>query len=458
MPVASAGSRQQANRLFWLVCVVTSVFSVVILLTLLLSIAVQAWPVFLPSEARYAAAIKAAEKELISLSEQLESEKVAGQAAKRDASDSQQSTQSIISQLEIKLEALQEAKSELSGSFLSKPPSPNPGAAGIGPALLGSIWVCLGCTLFFLPLGVGTAIFLEEFQPRNGFLRWLSGLLQLNISNLAGVPSIVYGILGVTAFAAMFGYFGSPEDPVFEIGSRFKRQYVTEGMQVVFVPTEDRDEIPAISDGMTAYQSDGTQVTLNIIDDNDEFPEDDATLNVSLFPDAEGGVVVDHAWYSFRLPFGRSVLTASLTLMLVILPVVIIATQESLRSVPSSLRAAALGLGCTPWQTVRNVTLPAALPGIMTASILAMSRAVGEAAPILMISGIVSIAAGPKHFMDDFSILPLQIFYWAGLPEKHAPIDFPNISAAAIIVLLVVLFAFNSVAILIRQMAQKRLM
>ncbi len=458
MPVASAGSRQQANRLFWLLCVVTSVFSVVILLTLLLSIAVQALPVFFPSEAQYTAAVKEAETEILSLQTQLDSENALTEAARLNKPDPRQTIQSKLNQLQINVEALQEAKGELPKSFLTKPPSPNPGAAGIGPALMGSIWVCLGCTLFFLPLGIGTAIFLEEFQPRNRFLRWLSGLLQLNISNLAGVPSIVYGILGVTAFATMFGYFGSPENPAFEIGASFKRQYLTEGMQVIFIPTKNRDEIPAMADGMVAFQSDGSEVTLNVINDEDEFPEDDVTLNVSLFPDAEGGVVVDHSWYAFRLPFGRTVLTASLTLMLVILPVVIIATQESLRSVPSSLRAAALGLGCTPWQTVRNVTLPAAIPGIMTASILAMSRAVGEAAPILMISGIVSIAVGPSHFMDDFSILPLQIFYWAGLPEKHAPIDFPNISAAAIIVLLVVLFAFNSVAILIRQMAQKRLM
>lgn len=353
---------------------------------------------------------------------------------------------------------LQEAQETIDKSFLSKPPAPSAREAGIGPALLGSIWVCAGCTAFFLPLGVGTAIFLEEFKPRNKFFRWLSDMLQLNISNLAGVPSIVYGILGMTVFATMFGLFGSPAEPFFELGSKFKRQYVTEGMQVVFIPTADRDEIPTLADGTTALMSDGSEVKLNIIGDDDDFPEDDATLNVSLFSDSDGGLVTENAWYSFRLPFGRSVLAASMTLMLVILPVVIISTQEALRAVPMSLRQGAQGLGCTPWQTVRNVTLPAAIPGIMTGCILSMSRAIGEAAPILMISGIVAISVGPQHLMDDFSILPLQIYYWAGQPINDAdPHNFQHVAAGAIIVLLLVLFAFNSVAILLRQIAQKQL-
>lgn len=361
-------------------------------------------------------------------------------------------------ELSARQEELQKLQKTIDKSFLTKPPAPGAREAGIGPALLGSIWVCVGCSVFFLPLGVGTAVYLEEFKPRNRFLLWLSDMLQLNISNLAGVPSIVYGILGMTVFATMFGLFGSPNDPFFELGTKFKRQYVTEGMQVVFIPVADREDIPALTSGMTALKSDGSEVELNIIGDDDEFPEDDATLNVSLLGDSEGGVVADNAWYSFRLPFGRSVLAASMTLMLVILPVVIISTQEALRAVPISLRQGAQGLGCTPWQTVRNVTLPAAIPGIMTGCILSMSRAIGEAAPILMISGIVAISMGPQHLMDDFSILPLQIYYWAGQPINDAdPHNFQHVAAGAIIVLLLVLFAFNSVAILLRQIAQKQL-
>ena len=435
-----------ANRWFWLLCVVTSASSVVILLTLLLSIAYQGWPALLPSESKYDVAISNAEKEIVELEKAIESGSDSGEAAAK------------IARLKLNIEAFNSSIEKQEKTFFSRPPSPNPGAAGIGPALMGSIWVCVGCAVFFLPLGIGTAIFLEEFQPRNKFLLWLTNLLQLNISNLAGVPSIVYGILGMTAFASMFGLFGSPNEPAFEIGTQFKRQYLTEGMKVVFIPTSNRDEIPTLTDGTKAYTPDGKEITLNIIDEDDDFPEDDETLAHSMFSDSEGGVVVDNAWYSLRLPFGRSVLAASLTLMLVILPVVIIATQESLRAVPISLRQGALGLGCTPWQTVRNVTLPAAIPGIMTGSILAMSRAIGEAAPILMISGIISLTMGPSHLMDDFSILPLQIFYWAGQPpENGAPIDFQNVSAGASIVLLLVLFAFNSIAIMIRQIAQKKL-
>lgn len=367
---------------------------------------------------------------------------------------------SQIEDLNAQLAEVQSARAECSQSFFVKPPAPPPDArkAGIGPALLGSIWVCLGCAIFFLPLGVGTAIFLEEFKPRNKFLLFISGLLQLNISNLAGVPSIVYGILGLTAFATMFGVMGSPHDPKLEVGSTFYRQYLTEGMEVVLIPTESRDDVPVLTNGMRAETSNGQEITLNIIGEDDEYPDDEKIVKQSLFHDAEGGSLTKNAWYSFRLPFGRTVLAASLTLMLVILPVVIIATQEALRAVPSSLRQAALGLGCTSWQVVRNVTLPSALPGIMTGSILAMSRAIGEAAPILMISGIVYITTGPKHLVDDFSILPLQIFYWAGLPiDPNDPLNFQHAAAGGIIVLLLVLFAFNSVAILIRQIAQQRL-
>ncbi len=426
--------------MFLVLCLVTSASSVVILLVLLGSIIYQGIPAFDPPTADIAIELKEIETRLAALES----------AEPRD--------QSSIDDCQSRQEELKELQATIQGTFFAKPPSPNAREAGIGPALMGSIWVCVGCAVFFLPLGVGTAIFLEEFQPRNKMLRWLSGILLLNINNLAGVPSIVYGILGMTAFATMFGIFGSPNEPYLELGTQFKRQYMTEGMQIVFLPVESRDSIPELSNGMTAFKADGSEVKLNIIGEDDEFPEDDATLAVSLFNDSEGGVVADSAWYSFRLPLGRSVLAASLTLMLVILPVVIISTQESLRAVPISLRQGAQGLGCTQWQTVRNVTLPAAIPGIMTGCILSMSRAIGEAAPILMISGIVSISMGPQHLMDDFSILPLQIFYWAGQPANDAdPFTFQHVAAGAIIVLLIVLFAFNSAAILLRQIAQKKL-
>lgn len=431
-----------------MLCVLISSSSVAILAVLLLSILYRGIPAFFPPTQEIDQEIVTLEESIENLQTQIASASLTEKPALR----------SKLNGLEAELIEVGERRDRVAKSFLKKPPAPDPLEAGIGPALLGSIWVCVGCAVFFLPLGVSTAIYLEEFKPRNRFLLWFSNLLQLNISNLAGVPSIVYGILGLTAFASMFGLFGSPNEPALELGTTFSRQYLTEGMEVVFLPVSTRDEIPELADGMEAKNSAGETVVLNIIGPDDEFPEADEELARSLFSDAEGGVIADNAWYSFRLPFGRSVLAASLTLMLVILPVVVIASQEALRSVPSSLRQGAQGLGCTRLQVVRHVTLPSAIPGIMTGSILAMSRAIGEAAPILMIAGLVYITTGPQHLMDDFAVLPLQIFYWAGLPiDQESPLNFQHVAAGGIIVLLLVLFAFNFLAITVRQYAQKQL-
>ncbi len=341
--------------------------------------------------------------------------------------------------------------------FLKETPKSDPAAAGIGPALWGSIWVCLGCALFALPLGVGTAVFLEEFKPTGKFLRFCRGVIQLNITNLAGVPSIVYGILGLTAFATMFGLFGSAKQPKLQFGVKHYYQYLTEGMVPVTIPVARADSIPQLVDGMEAQTGEGP-ITLNIIGPDDELPEDQAVLRRTLRSDAEGGPIPKKAWYYVQLPFGRGVLAASLTLMLVILPVIIIASQEALRAVPSSLREGALGLGSTPWQVVRHVTLPAAIPSIMTGAILSMSRAIGEAAPVLMLCGIVYIASSPKHLMDTYSVLPIQIFYWSGLPvDATATINFQNVAAGGIVVLLTVLLTFNSIAIAIRHWTHKPL-
>lgn len=264
--------------------------------------------------------------------------------------------------------------------FLIQPPSRRPDRAGIYPALIGSIWVCATCAVFALPVGVGTAILLEEYKPKHPALRKLHDIIQLNITNLAGVPSIVYGILGMTVFVQMFGLFGSALEPRFTIGT----------------------------------------------------PED---------------------WYYLQLPFGRGVLAGALTLMLVVLPIVIISAQEALRAVPNSLRNGVLALGATKWQMVAKMTLPAAIPGIMTGSILAMSRAIGEAAPILVIAGIVYITFTPQHLMDDFTAMPLQIYDWSSRPQD----EFHRVAAAGIIVLLALLLSFNALAILIRQKFQTRL-
>ena len=264
----------------------------------------------------------------------------------------------------------------LSRDFIAGLPSRKAEKAGISVALLGSLWVCAICALVALPLGVGTAVFLEEFARKTRFTR----IVQTNIMNLAGVPSIVYGILGLTAFSRMFGAFGTNADESIAFG-------------------------------------------------NEE----------SLF--------------FLRLPFGSSVLAGGLTLMLVILPVVIIATQEALRAVPSSLRSGALALGATRWQTVWNITLPAAIPGIMTGAILAMSRAIGESAPLLVLGGALFVLNAPANLMSDFAILPLQIYNWAGRPQE----SFHAIAASAIIVQLAALLLFNGIAVFIRQKLQKPL-
>ncbi len=264
----------------------------------------------------------------------------------------------------------------LSWQFLGNFASRKPSEAGIAASLWGSVWVCTICGIVALPLGIGTAVFLEEFAKKTRFTR----VVQTNIMNLAGVPSIVYGILGLTAFARMFGVFGTNADDALAWGD----------------------------------------------------PE-------SL-------------WY-LQLPFGSSVLAGGLTLMLVILPVVIISTQEALRSVPSSLRAGAMALGATRWQTVWGITLPAAIPGIMTGAILSMSRAIGESAPLLVLGGILLVFNTPQNLMSDFAILPLQIYNWAGRPQPA----FHEIAASAIMVQLVVLLVFNGVAVFIRQKLQKPL-
>ncbi len=353
---------------------------------------------------------------------------------------------------------LVEGAPALSWKFITSSPSPDPENCGIGPVIMGSIWVCLGCAAIAVPLGVGTAIFMEEFPPRSTIARRFHEFVQLNITNLAGVPSIVYGILGLTAFANMFGLFGKPDEPAFELGARHFRQYVTEGTEVVLIPIASPTDVPILVDGMTVETFDGKPIKLIVVVPGNELPQDASMLKKTMWSDAEGGLITKKPWYYLRLPFGRSILAASLTLMLVVLPVIIISTQEALRSVPKTLREGSLGLGSTPWQMVWNVTLPAAIPGIMTGTILSVSRAIGEAAPVLMLAGIVYITKSPRHLADDFAVLPIQIYYWAGQPIAQGDgINFQNLAAAGIIVLLAILLTFNALAIIIRQRTQRPL-
>lgn len=229
--------------------------------------------------------------------------------------------------------------------FIRNFPSRRAAQAGLYPALIGTLWLMMLIVPMVFIIGVGAAIYLEEYAPRNR----LTSFIEVNISNLAGVPSIVFGLLGLTFFVRTAG-------------------------------------------------------------------------------------------------LGNSVLTGALTLGLMSLPIVIVASQEALRSVKMELRHASLGLGASKWQTTFNVVLPSALPGIITGNILAVSRAIGETAPLIMIGAATFISTTPSGVFSDFTALPIQIYNWTSRPQA----DFQNLAAAGIIVLMTVLITMNSVAIYIR--------
>lgn len=245
---------------------------------------------------------------------------------------------------------LKEGMAWLNFEFLNRFPSRFPAKAGIKSALFGSLWLISMTALIAIPIGVSTAFYLEEYAPKKGLTRFF----QINISNLAGMPSIVYGLLGLAIFVRFF----------------------------------DLD---------------------------------------------------------------RSLWAGSLTLSLLVLPVIIISSQEAIRAVPDSIRFGAYALGARRWQVILGQLLPAALPGIMTGVILALSRAIGESAPLIMIGALSYVAFIPEGPGDPFTVLPVQIFNWAGRPQA----DFHGIAAAGIIVLLVVLFIMNFGAVMIRQKFQR---
>ena len=237
----------------------------------------------------------------------------------------------------------------LSWDFVNSFPSRKPEEAGIKAALWGTIWMMGLTAVFAVPLGLGAAIYLEEYAGRN----WFTRVVQVNIANLAGVPSIVYGLLGLALFVR-------------------------------------------------------------------------------------------------ALELQRSVLAGALTMALLVLPIIIIAAQEALRAVPSSIREAAYALGATRSQVVFRQVVPGALPGMLTGIILALSRAIGETAPLIMIGALLFVPFTPAGPLDRFTVLPIQIFNWASRPQK----EFQENAAAGIIVLLAVLLTMNAVAIVLRNRFQ----
>lgn len=332
-----------------------------------------------------------------------------------------------------------------------------PEQSGVGQAIIGSIVVCLLCGTAALPIGIGTAVFLEEYQPLSRAGRWLHGFIQLNVSNLAGVPSIVYGILGVTAFVYMFGLFGqiqANKPPPMEFGATYFYQTKTLGKKwVQFRATDPTQQVFEIVAPLQATNESRQAIELNVIDRSATPPSDPELRDRTVYSGATASILSSKRPWYFHLPFSKSVLSAGLTLALVILPIVIIAAQEAIRAVPPSLREAAYGLGANKWQVVSTTVLPSALPGIMTGAILAMSRAIGEAAPLLAVmGGVISTTTSLGNLMDKSPVLPVTIYRWA---QDENP-AFENLAAAAIIVLLVFLLLMNSVAIFVRNRAERK--
>ncbi len=261
----------------------------------------------------------------------------------------------------------------LSFSFLENLPSRFAKKAGMYTAIIGSLWIVVVCAIFAVPLGICTAIWLEEYGAKSRLGKKVRAFVAMNISNLAGVPSIVYGLLGLTVFVYGLGLLGDLDNADLVFG------------------WED-----------------------------------------SIF--------------FIRFPFGKSVLSSGLTLGLVVLPVIITSSQEALRAVPNAIRQGALALGATRWQMVWRTTLPMATPGMMTGTILGLSRAIGEAAPILIVGASLYANFVPEHLMDRHSAMPLQIYGWTGKPQAA----FHQVAASGIIVLLAILLSINAVAIFIR--------
>jgi phosphate transport system permease protein len=246
-----------------------------------------------------------------------------------------------------------EGAPRLSSDLIQNMPSARPRRAGIQSAIFGSLWVVITTAVISLPTGIGAAIYLEEFARRD---RWYNRLIELNVQNLAAVPSVVFGILGLA--------------------------FIKRG----------------------------------------------------------------------PLGLGSTVLTAALVLSMLVLPTVVIVSREAIRAVPDSFRQGSLALGATKWETVRHQVLPNAMPGILTGTILSVSRALGESAPLLMLGALTFITFNPTGLDSQYTVLPIQIFSYISSAKQ----EFKPLAAASIVVLLVVLLALNAAAIFLRNKFQKR--
>jgi phosphate transport system permease protein len=257
----------------------------------------------------------------------------------------------IIALLVLLITIASDGLGRVSWDFITSYPSRFADQAGIKSALFGTLWLMGLTALFAVPMGIGAAIYLEEFAPHN----WFTRIIETNINNLAGVPSIIYGLLGLTIFV------------------RF-------------------------------------------------------------------------------IALGQSVLAGALTMSLLILPIIIVAAREGLRAVPPSVREASLGVGASRWQTVRFQVLPAAAPAMLTGIILALSRAIGETAPLITMGALLLVPFTPSSPLDRFTVLPIQIFNWTSRPQP----EFATTAAAGIVVLLAVLLTMNALAIGLRNYFERK--
>jgi phosphate transport system permease protein len=279
-------------------------------------------------------------------------------------------TDSLLKRSEIEAEVADEPnislvyRSWLEPDFITNPMASDALFAGVRTAILGSLWLIAITISMALPVGVGAAIYLQEYANDN----WINRLIETNISNLAGVPSIVYGMLGLAIFVRTLAPLTS--------GAAF-----------------------------------------GVTDSN-----------------------------------GRTILSAGLTMALLVLPLIIINAQEAIKAVPDSLRQASYGIGATKWQTIWSHVLPNAIPGILTGSILAVSRAIGETAPLIVIGASTFITVDPQGPFSKFTALPIQIYTWTSRPQG----EFRNIAAAAIVVLLAMLLSLNASAIFLRNRFSRR--
>ena len=391
----------------------------------------------------------------------------------------------------LKSERLAEAKvtvirfhSWLDGEFLAKPMSSTPALAGVRTALIGSIGLMAVVVLAALPIGVGAAIYLEEYA-HHGFV---NRLIETNVRNLAGVPSIIYGMLGLAIFVRALAPFTSGlifhsnfdlpnvETVVKRIAPALDGEISYDGNALksdsdqIDAPTLGRvvdtflrfgtPSLTMLGNSSVIELSNALAEALDVaVDASTARANEDHDIEVRgayfRFDVADGAAIDDEAYDQLMAslarinsfaPNGRTLVSAGLTLVLLILPIIIINAQEAIRAVPYTIREASYGLGATRWQTIWRQVLPAALPGIMTGTILSVSRAVGETAPLIVVGAATFLVTDPTSPFSQFTAMPIQIFQWTARPQGQ----FADIAAAAIIVLLALMLTLNAAAIILR--------